>query len=670
MKNRNITCLLLLCLSCMCTLTAQTQDRWKINPDGSITWNPKEGETHQDHIEMSGLKVSTVVRYGVDEKGAFTMNRSIVWPMLRTIPNDTHASLTRRFAWNVPEMISVNGQNLQDEKVETVTLNGLITVNSVFKANRGTISLTRILFPSTDKPAFCEKYVLHNSNKQDIKVEIPQARSVIQTEPEQGVDGSYRLVAEIKEGKTAVLKPNEEITFSVFFTGYKPNENELVMDVDKELKAREALVATLWNNLILDTPDPVINTMFAFAKIRGAESIYDTKGGLMHGPGGESYYAAIWANDQAEYINPFFPYLGYETGNQSALCSFEHFARFMNPEYKKIPSSIIAEGLSTWGGAGDRGDAAMVAYGAARYVLARGNKEEAKILWPLIEWCLEYNRRQLNPEGVVASDADELEGRFPAGKANLCTSSLYYDALLSAYYLGKEIGISSSLLSQYKKEAEQLKENINRYFGGEVEGFDTYRYYKGNDKLRSWICIPLTVGLYDRKEETIKALFSPHLWTKDGLLTESGSKTFWDRSTLYALRGVYACGEAEKATEYLKSYSNQRLLGDHVPYAIEAWPEGNQRHLSAESGLYGRIVTEGIFGIRPTGLRSFTLTPHLPENWDHMNLKNIRAFETKFDVEVKRMEKGKNEVTVLVAGKPIFKQTIKNGKAIQIRLPK
>lgn len=26
----------------------------------------------------------------------------------------------------------------------------------------------------------------------------------------------------------------------------------------------------------------------------------------MHGPGGESYYAAIWANDQAEYINPYF----------------------------------------------------------------------------------------------------------------------------------------------------------------------------------------------------------------------------------------------------------------------------------------------------------------------------------------------------------------------------
>ena len=68
-------------------------------------------------------------------------------------------------------------------------------------------------------------------------------------------------------------------------------------------------------------------------------------------------------------------------------------------------------------------------------------------------------------------------------------------------------------------------------------------------------------------------------------------------------------GATEKATEYLKFYSNQRLLGDHVPYAIEAWPEGSQRHLSAESGLYGRIITEGMFGIRPTGLKSSLYSP-------------------------------------------------------------
>lgn len=76
--------------------------------------------------------------------------------------------------------------------------------------------------------------------------------------------------------------------------------------IQSERAGRQALINQWWENLVLDTPDPVLNRMFAFAKLRGAESIYRTKGGLMHGPGGEAYYAAVWANDQAEYINPFF----------------------------------------------------------------------------------------------------------------------------------------------------------------------------------------------------------------------------------------------------------------------------------------------------------------------------------------------------------------------------
>ena len=286
-------------------------------------------------------------------------------------------------------------------------------------------------------------------------------------------------------------------------------------------------------------------------------------------------------------------------------------------------------------------------------------------MWPLIEWCLEYCRRQLNEEGVVASDSDELEGRFPSGDANLCTSSLYYDALLSTSYLCKELGKSGA--STYLKQAAILRKNMERYFGAQVEGFDTYAYYKGNDVLRSWICIPLTVGIDERAEGTIQALFSPRLWTKDGLLTQAGSETFWDRSTLYALRGVYAVGATEKATEFMKKYSATRLLGDHVPYAIEAWPEGSQRHLSAESALYARIITEGMFGIRPTGFKNFTLTPRLPKDWSFMNLKNIHAFDACFDVEVKRLDNGKLEV-LITHGAKSKKHTIKEGGTLKIQL--
>lgn len=191
---------------------------------------------------------------------------------------------------------------------------------------------------------------------------------------------------------------------------------------------------------------------------------------------------------------------------------------------------------------------------------------------------------------------------------------MYYDALISASYLAKELKEDNSVISSYRQQAKELRRNINNYFAAVVEGFDTYAYYDGNDVLRSWICIPLTVGINERANGTIQALFSERLWTENGLLTQAGSETFWDRSTLYALRGVYSVGETERATEYLHRYSETRLLGNHVPYAIEAWPEGNQRHLSAESGLYGRIITEGLFGIRPVGFKAFTLTPHLPQN--------------------------------------------------------
>lgn len=658
---------LFICFVIVCSVCSYAQQRWHLNQNGGITWKIKSGDkAHSDHIEMSGLKVSTVVRYGVDDDGRFLLNRGMVWPMLRTIPNDTHASLMRKLGWNPLENVLINNAQIK-EQVRSISLDGTMEVESDLPTRQGVIGLTRILFPSTTQPMFCEKYVLENKGNKAVTVEINQVKNVITTAAEKGVNGSYRIIQALNGATYTSLQPGQSVSFYAYTAGYKQGESEETPDIERELSKRQAFIQELWEKLVLNTPDPVINTMFAFAKIRGAESIYDTACGLLHGPGGESYYAAIWANDQAEYINPFFPFLGYDKGNQSALNAYLQFARFMNDAYKPLPSSIIAEGTDVWGGAGDRGDAAMIAYGASRYALERGSKEEAEQLWPLIEWCLEYCHRKVNADGVVASDSDELEGRFPAGDANLCTSSLYYDALNSAVYLGKELKKESKLLKRYASQAKSLRANIEKYFGAEVEGFQTYQYYKGNDVLRSWICIPLTVNIFDRKDETVRALFSPRLWTENGLLTQAGSETFWDRSTLYALRGVYACGETEKATEYLKFYSGQRLLGEHVPYAIEAWPEGNQRHLSAESGLYCRIITEGLFGIRPTGFKSFVLTPRLPAEWNQMSLNRVQAFGSVFDVEIKRTEKGLF-VVVETDDKICCKKNIKDGMSLHIKL--
>ena len=552
-------------------LNAGETGRWTIVSPDSICW--KVNGAHHDHIEMSGLKVSTVLRYGVNETGEWVIDRNIVLPTFRTIPNDTHASLQHRFNGDWAYLCLVNGQPLLGEKVETVSLSGVMTVKSIY-SDKG-IALTRTLFPSTSYPVFCEKYELENVTDRSLTVEFPSNSLSYRTDEARGVEGSYTLTATLsspaKEG-VCQLKAGEKACFQVLYAGYKKNDWELALDVEKELMARREFLRQVQSNLVLETPSDVINTMFSFAKIRGSESIFDTKGGYMQSPGGEAYYAGIWANDQAEYINPFFPYLGYPAGNRSAMNSFSLFMRYMNDEYKPLPSSIIAEGIDCFGVAGDRGDVAMVGYGAARYALASGNRHEAEKLWPLIEWCLEYCNRKLNAEGVVESDSDELENRFPSGKANLCTSSLYYDALISATYLGKALKKDREQIKSYRDKATELYKNMDAYFAWNVEGYETYRYYDGNDVLRSWICIPLTMGIYDRAEGTVSALFSDKLWMENGLLTQSGTSTYWDRSTLYAFRGAYACGAREIATEYLEKYSATRLLGDHVPYAVEAWP--------------------------------------------------------------------------------------------------
>jgi hypothetical protein len=656
----------------------EQQDRWSIQPDGSIEWKPEGRLPHNDHIEMSGEKISMWIQYGVDTSGKLNLNRSFVFPSFRLLPQRTVSSMMYSVADNDLPRFLINDRLLkagtfnaavqsdQPEKVTSIRLKGIMETSSFIGRDKN-IALHRTLFPSVTQPLAIEKWVFVNTGKQAVKVEMEYLNRETRPAAERTTPVQHSFfISTLNEG-VKNLQPGDSVVFAIIYQAVNANNPFIKAKVEEELTARKNRVNQFLSLLQLETPDEILNTAFAFAKIRATESIYKTKGGYLHGPGGLRYYAAIWANDQAEYINPFFAYLGDEVANKSAMNAYRWFAKYMNPEYKPIPSSIIAEGDGVWQGAKDRGDMAMIAYGAGRYALTFGNKDSARVLWPLIEWCLEYLKRKINDDGVVYSDSDELEGRFPAGKANLHTSALYYDALISASKLGRLLGISPTQIKSYEAQAKQMKGNIEKYFGAKVEGFDTYRYYKGNDTLRAWITTPLTVGIFDRKEGTIAALFSPRLWTSDGLASLAGNNTFWDRSTLYALRGVFAAGETEKALRFLKYYSRRRLLGEHVPYPVEAYPEGNQRHLSAESGLYCRIYLEGMFGIRPTGFNSFTITPRLPKGWDQMALRNVHSFGNVFDLEIRRGSK-ESILAVIKKDGNEKKYILKDGETKEIKL--
>lgn len=609
---------------------AGAADRWSILDDGTgIVW-PVATETklpHSDFLEMSGLRVSAITTYSVGEDKDLSLKRSLYWPGFRKRPNNTHGHLTAHFTAKETPVLSVDGVPMT-EKPQSVRFDGVLTFES--RVADGVTSVRRI-FPSVDAPVSWELTTVTNTGSRPVVVSAGGdfVRYAI------GCCGRYEIAARIRPQGSVTVAPGASAEWSLAFSARRVDEAVSDACARTELARRKARVKELTDTCVLVTGDRVLDTMFRLAKIHAGENIFATRGGLMHSPGGGTYLAATWCNDEVEYAGPWFAFTGDKTALEASMTAYSHYMPFMAPDYAPIPSSVIAEGFDYWNGAGDRGDAAMWAYGAARFVLASGRRDWAQKLLPGIRWTLEYCRRKLTPEGVVASDRDELEGRLPAGKANLCTSSLYCDALRHAAIVVRELGFADEA-DGYAARERAMRTAIERHFGATIRGYKTYRYYDGCKVLRSWIGIPLTAGIYDRADATCAALLSPYLWTGDGMLCAEGDRkgTTWDRSLLYAFRGLLAAGKTDAVMPKLADYSRARLLGEHVPYAIEAWPEGGRRQLSGESALYCRIVTEGLFGISPEGFGKYDVRPHLPAGWKKMELRDIRAFGKTFSVTV------------------------------------
>ncbi len=647
-----------------------TQELWTLEKDG-ISFVPQENKAHRDNIEMAGLGTSFVVAYGVNQNGTLHLTMRAFFPKFRMNPLSMETTFFRDIDLINPLYLFVTGglgnvRQIPEKvigKVKKISLDGILTIEEEFKKSSH-IKITRKIYPSPTHPAIFQLIEFENLGEKPANLEIPEINVCYAPNRSLCEYGQYKLRLKSHNSGGLILQPKQKHTFALEIQAAIDNKF-ITLNPPQELTMRKEFVENTQNSLVLNSPSEKLNTMFSFAKIRTTESVFDTHGGLIHSPAGERYYAGFWANDQAEYANPFFPFLGEKNSNAAAQNMFGHWSRFLRNDFKMLPSAITGEGRVTWNGVGDRGDAAMVAYGATRYALACGDKKVAKKLEPLIDWCLEYCKRNLNASGVVKSDTDELENRFPAGKANLCTSSLYYDALLSASYLKTELG-DSATSQTYFAQAQELHKNMRKYFEGKVEGFDTYKYYEDNNILRSWICIPLCMGIFDKKDGTIAALTSDKLLTKEGMRVQTGVRNFWDRTYLYALRGIFAAGEPNMAWQTLEAYINERLLGSRVPYAIEAFPEGGKAHLAAESALFCRIVTEGIFGIRPTGFKSFELTPSIPSGWQEIELKNIKAFGKDFNIKLNAKN---GEILVSITSntiKHIIQKRIKRGETVKI----
>lgn len=214
---------------------------------------------------MTGFNVSGIISYGVDETGLLRMNRHIVFPSLRMIPNETRGSLTHNFPSSISSFIKVNGQKITKEYPDSIEINGFLTINS--RTETGVL-IRRTLFPAMDqKKAFIERFDLVNMKEQLMSVEIVSPDySEATLEKKESLDGHYFLEASIYgEYNNRQLKPGETMTVYCAYSARKANEH-LELDVLLQEQRRTDFVTHIDSELVLETPSEVINMAFKMNK--------------------------------------------------------------------------------------------------------------------------------------------------------------------------------------------------------------------------------------------------------------------------------------------------------------------------------------------------------------------------------------------------------------------
>ena len=555
-------------------------------------------EGHSDRIEMGGEQVACVVTYGVID-GEPYYKRQFAYPNMRIQPNNTHGTYQ-------PETDQSPISFEEREVFERVELDGVLSVFS----RVGELHIAHRFFPSVELPVFYEQIELYNGGKKELS---PKWETLRRYDLKLACEGYVSAECSCQT-PCRKIKAGERVTLMFTYTARCANEE--IPKENNPLKKRRARVEEVMSQCDITTGNEIVDTMFAFAKLRAAEGLCKTQKGMIHNPGGLAYYAGIWCNDQCEYVASWFAFTNDKKQAEAIENIYGWYYPYFNDDYLPIPSSIICGGRDNFGCAGDRGDAEMYLYGFSRVLLTQGKFPDEKQKRAL-DWCVEYIRRKITEDGVVFSDSDELENRISSG-VNLNTSSLAYGGLGNYAILLKRMGENADAVLALQKK---LEAGIESYFGGEVSGYRTYHYHKGCDVIRAWNCLPVYMGITNRAKDTLKSI-DEKLWVNGSCRSTEGEKILWDRSALYYIMALFRAGEQEQAWTKLKEYSETRLLGDHVPYAVEAYPEGGMRHLSAESGLFCRVFTDGLLNIG-FDEKGYTLNYVLPKEINEISVKNI-----------------------------------------------
>ena len=598
-------------------------DVWRIDSTGAAVCESGERRPWQ-RLDMHGQCVLMQIELPGTPNEDWKM--ALGWPILK-VQHQVRGGIVPVSRKDWPQ-IKVNGVALSPGPRQSYRYDGIMTVQ--YPVTKG-LRLSCALFPSVTRRAAIEEWTIENTQPQPVTIEMTSNRQTL-AEPTNALKEPSLLERAVLGVEKRQLAPGQKATWAIVHTVRKKSDPPLDVDVAREKAARQALFRKARETMVLETPEPALNGTFALAKFRVLEAPVESSKGLLQGTGTAWYMGGIWANDNVEYASPVCPYLGDATLNEA--CN-NMYRVWLNEKKPGISASYETYVLGNVGGG--RGDQAMMMYGLSNYLLALGDAKMAEEFWPLLLKAVQLTKAATRADGVVTSHTDELEGRHPTGTANLSTASLAYGGYRAASRLARALGRASEA-ADYQASADAQANTIESYFGAEVEGYSTYRYFDGCTVLRGWISLPLAMGIMKRKAGTIDALFSPKLWGELDCPISAGTKVVstaagesWPRETYYTLRAAFKAGYTSLALQKTILAARRAMLSYRGPYMDE-----DNGDLLSPNVLYVSVITDGLFGIEPQSFTSFSCTPRLPTAWPSMKLSNIWLMGKPIDIEVKR----------------------------------
>ncbi|MEI7956552.1 MAG: hypothetical protein WCJ66_15405 [Verrucomicrobiota bacterium] len=600
---------------------------------------------------MQGRKV--VVQVLVDPANGFSYQACFYH--VRSEANNRQKKLLQESGRAADPQLSVNERVVPCLVPTSATFDGMLTLT--YPTSEG-LAVTRSVYPSMSEAAVIDEWQLRNTSDKPLTLKVPPITKV------DAVDEQVEIIRSCAGVESIAVNPGGTASFVSSMTAHLTSTPIPVLNSTAAHNERRAVADAAWHGPgRLETPDPQLNLAFTLQKFHVLECPMETLQGIITHNGSLIYAPGVWANDPVEYSSPLFPFFGDAGLNRAGMNMYRIWQNHCI-QHGIVPFPGSFEGPALILTQKERGDDAMVLYGLSKFLLFQGDRAAAAELWPLIEFSAASVLSHTTPDAIVASQTDEMEDRYPTGKANLSTSALAYAGYRQAAHLAK--ALDKPAAADFNQRADALRKGIEAYFGAEIEGFHTYRYYKDNTTLRGWILLPLAMGISERKDGTVAALLSNKLWPNrmDGadILAESTRPTEWGRETYYALRTLFKAGQTEVALDLTQRVVQTQIFGCKGPY-----PDEDAIDMLCPGSLYPRVFTEGLFGIVPTGLDSFECTPWLPKAWPRMALRDLRAFGHTWDLLVER-DGDQQRVTVTSAGKTVLSATGPAGKTYSVAI--